>query len=307
MTSERDAIGEIGATIHRVRTADEVELAVTRLDGIGATAQGSPVVLVHGTFCQRSFWISGKGIGLGPYLRERGLDVWIVEFRGHGRSPRDRRYRRWSAEDHLRHDLPTVQALVQRETGRCAHWVGHSWGGTAILGSLAGGWLDQGAVASAVVLGANVTEGDEWMKRRLPRLGAWLVLTALGRFPAPLLRMGPEPESRAYILEFYRWKGFDPCWETRGGRSYWDGIRGIGIPLLAFAAANDTNDPWPGCRHLFDEVGSADKEFVLLGEAQGFSHDYQHVEMIIGKDAQAEVWPRIGDWVGGSLVPVPLT
>lgn len=292
-----DRIGPIDARIYRIQTEDEVELAVTRLAPAGGADPGPPVVLVHGTFCQRSFWISNKGIGLGPYLRERGMDVWIVEFRGHGRSPRDRRYRRWSAEDHLRHDLPTVQALVQEETGHSAHWVGHSWGGTAIVGSLAGGWLDQDLAASAVVLGANVTEGDEWMKRRLPRLGAWLVLTALGRFPAPLFRMGPEPESRAYILEFYRWKGFDPHWETRGGRSYWDGVRQIQIPLLAFAAARDTNDPWPGCRHLFDQVGSDDKEFILLGEDQGFSHDYEHIEMIIGKHAKEEVWPRIGCWV----------
>ncbi len=293
----QDRIGPVEATVFRVRTEDDVELAVTRLSPATAGDPGPPVVLVHGTFCQRSFWISKKGIGLGPYLRERGHDVWIVEFRGHGRSPRDRRYRRWSAEDHCRHDLPTVQALVREETGRPAHWVGHSWGGTAIVGSLAGGWLDPEQVASAVVLGANITEGDDWMKRRLPRLGAWLVLTALGRFPAPLFRMGPEPESRAYILEFYRWKGIDPVWETRGGRSYWDGVRRIRVPWLAFAAADDHNDPWPGCRHLFDEIGSEDKEFVLLGEDQGFSHDYQHVEMIIGKHAQAEVWPTITEWV----------
>ncbi len=298
MSPEPDRIGPIDATVHRVRTGDDVELAITRLSAPDGGEVGPPVVLVPGTFCTRSFWISDRGIGLGPFLRERGLDVWIVELRGHGLSPKDRRYRRWSAEDHLRHDLPAVQALVQRETGQSARWVGHSWGGTAILASLAGGWLDQGRVHSACVLGANVTEGDEWMKRRLPRMAAWLVLTALGRVPARLFRLGPEAESRAYILEFYRWKGPQPCWETRGGRSYWEGVRGITVPLLAFGAAADTNDPWPGCKELFDAVGSADKTWVLLGEDQGFSHDYQHVEMIIGKDARAEVWPRIAGYVG---------
>jgi pimeloyl-ACP methyl ester carboxylesterase len=302
MSVEPDRIGPVDATVHRIRTADDVELAITRLSVAGDGPSGTPVVLVPGTFCQRSFWISPRGIGLGPFLRDRGHDVWIVELRGHGLSPKDRRFRRWSAEDHLRHDLPAVQALVEAESRQPAHWVGHSWGGTAIVGSMAGGWLDQARVRSACVLGANITEGDEWMTRRLPRAAAWLVLTALGRVPARLFRLGPEAESRAYILEFYRWKGPEPCWETRGGRSYWDGVRGIRVPLLAFAAAADTNDPWPGCRELFDQVGSRGKEFVLLGEEQGFSHDYQHVEMIIGKAARDEVWPRIADWIeaGGS-------
>jgi pimeloyl-ACP methyl ester carboxylesterase len=292
---EPDQIGPYRASVFRLRTGDDVELAVTRLEHDGDP--GPPVVLVHGTFCQRNFWISPKGIGLGPVLHDRGLDVWIVELRGHGRSRRDARFRHWSAEDQLRHDLPAVQQLVQRHTRRPAHWVGHSWGGLAIIGSLAGGWLVPDQVRSAVVLGANITAGDEWLRHRLPRAGAWVLLTLLGRVPARLFRLGPEPESRAYLLEFYRWKGRDPCWETRGGRSYWAGVRQIEVPLLAFAAANDHNDPAEGCRALFDAVGSRDKQWVLLGVAEGFSHDYEHIEMIIGKDAQAEVWPRIGDWL----------
>ncbi len=289
-----DTIGPVEAEVHRVLTGDEVEIAVTRLLG---ECSGPPVVLVHGTFCQRSFWVSRKGIGLGPYLRDRGFDVWIPELRGHGRSPRDRRFRSWSAEDHLRWDLPAVQQLVASERGRRAQWVGHSWGGLAILASMAGGWLSQEPVRSAVVLGANITEGDTWMKHRLPAAAAWVVLTVLGRVPARQLRLGPEPESRAYVLEFFRWKGCNPDWRTRGGRSYWAGIHALDVPLLAFAAADDSNDPEPGCRALFDAVGSEEKQYVFLGAVQGFSHDYQHLEMIIGEPATREVWPRIGDWL----------
>jgi pimeloyl-ACP methyl ester carboxylesterase len=292
---ENDRIGPEAAHLHRVQTEDGVELAVTRL---GATASpGEPVVLVHGTFCQRSFWVSDKGLGLGPYLRERGYDVWIPEVRGHGRSPRDRRFRTWSAEDQMRFDLPAVQRLVQGECGERAHWVGHSWGGVAILGAIGGDWLAEDLIQSTVVLGANITEGDDWLKRSLPRTAAWMVLTLTGRVPAALFRLGPEPESRAYMLDFFRWKGPRTEWLTADGRSYWDGIHEAKVPLLAFAAANDEMDPVPGCRFMFDAFGADDKEWVLLGVEQGFSKDYGHVEMVVSKPATQEVWPRIADWL----------
>lgn len=295
MKVERDQIGPEPARIYRVTTEDDVEIAVTRL-GSGASI-GAPVILVHGTFCQRSFWVSNKGVGLGPYLRGRGYDVWIPEVRGHGRSPRDRRYRGWSAEDQMRFDLPAVQRLVADEREGRAHWVGHSWGGVAILGAIGGDWLNEDAIRSAVVLGANITEGDAWLKRRLPRAAAWSALTCLGRVPAGLFRLGPEPESRGYMLDFFRWKGPNAAWRTADGRDYWDGIRRAKVPLLAFAAADDTSDPVPGCRFMFDAYGAHDKEWVLLGADRGFSKDYGHVEMIVSKEASREVWPRIGDWL----------
>jgi pimeloyl-ACP methyl ester carboxylesterase len=294
---ENDQIGPLAARVYRITTDDDVEIAVTRLGSDDDGRTGEPVILVHGTFCQRNFWVSDKGFGLGPYLRERGYDVWIPELRGHGRSPRDRRYRKWTAEDQMRRDLPAIQRLVSAEAGGRAHWVGHSWGGVAIVGSLGGEWLSSDQMQSVVVLGANITEGDRWMKRALPRAAAWAVLTVLGRVPARLFRLGPEPESRGYMLDFHRWKGPDPQWLTWDGRDYWDGIRRATVPLLAFAAANDTSDPATGCRVLFDAVGSEDKEWVLLGADQGFSKDYGHVEMIVSTAASVEVWPRIGDWL----------
>ena len=295
MRAEPDRIGPEAVRVYRVRTDDDVEIAVTRLGD--AEPLGDPVILVHGTFSQRSFWVSNKGLGLGPHLRERGYDVWILEARGHGRSLRDRRFRSWSAEDQMRFDLPAVQRLVDEARGKPAHWVGHSWGGVSILGAIGAGWLSEDRIQSMVVLGANITEGDEWLKHPLPRSAAWVLLTLLGRIPAGLFRLGPEPESRSYMLDFFRWKGPRPQWRTRDGRDYWSGIGRATTPLLCFAAANDEMDPVPGCRFMFDAYGADDKRWVLLGVEGGYSKDYGHVEMIVSKPASIEVWPQIADWL----------
>ena len=294
-----EAIGPVKVLVYRTLTADGVELAVTRLEGGAAGDRGVPVVLMAGTFCQRSFWVSPRGIGLGPYLRDRGFDVWILEPRGHGLSPKDSRYRRWSAEDQLEYDLPAVQGLVDSQTGRSAHWVGHSWGGLAIVASLAAGWLDSALVRAGVVLGANISAGDIWIRNDVLRGLVWTLLTVVGGVPARAFRLGPESESRAYVLDFVRWKRPGGRWETLDGRSYWEGVREIEEPLLAIAAAADTSDPEQGCRELYDALGSPDKRYLLLGRETGFSHDYGHVEMIVGRQAPQEVWPEIACWLEG--------
>jgi hypothetical protein len=54
---EVDQVGPAPARVYRLETEDDVELAITRL-GSEAEAEentGEPVILVHGTFCQRSF------------------------------------------------------------------------------------------------------------------------------------------------------------------------------------------------------------------------------------------------------------
>lgn len=295
MDSHPDQIGPVPARVYRTRAADGVELAVTRLGaaGEGSGSAGPAVVLVHGSYSQRSFFVSPKGIGLGPYLLAAGFDVWIPEMRGHGRSPRSRGWRHWTAEDQLRHDVPAIQALLEAEGVERAHWCGHSFGGLAIIGALGARWLDPERVRTLTVLGANITEGDPVL--RDPIRGPLLRLAArlLGRIPAKRLGLGPEPESASYLDDFFRWKGRHAAWATREGRSYWAGLRELDVPLLAFAAVDDPNDPPAGCRTLFDAIGSPAKAFVLLGKATGFSMDYGHVDMIVSKAAQAEVYPRI--------------
>ena len=66
-----------------------VQVALTRLgeaDGEKAT-RGEPVILVHGSFTNRGFWLSQKGKGLASALLEKGFDPWMLELRGHGDSP----------------------------------------------------------------------------------------------------------------------------------------------------------------------------------------------------------------------------
>ncbi|HLD64490.1 MAG TPA: alpha/beta fold hydrolase, partial [Pseudomonas sp.] len=86
--------GDLSEDVYRLKPGNSpdpsVELALTRLGlarsdlSVQEGPRGVPVVLVHGSFSNRRFWYSPKGLGLGPFLARAGFDVWIVEMRGHG-------------------------------------------------------------------------------------------------------------------------------------------------------------------------------------------------------------------------------
>ena len=49
--------------------------------------------------------------------------------------------------------------------------------------------------------------------------------------------------------------------------------------------------------HVFEALGSDDKKFVLAARSQGFSTDYGHVDLILGKRARDEIYPNIAEWI----------
>jgi pimeloyl-ACP methyl ester carboxylesterase len=89
-----------------------------------------PVILLHGSFSNRRFWYSPKGIGLGAFLARQGFDVWVPEMRGHGLSKRNHDYARNRVADYARYDLPAIGAFVREQSAQVPHWIGHSLGGT---------------------------------------------------------------------------------------------------------------------------------------------------------------------------------
>ncbi len=284
-------------TTGMIVSADGARIAVTRIvPPEPRQREPAPVILVHGSYANRKFWVSDKGIGMGPYLASLGFDVFIPELRGHGFSPKDN-FSKIRAQDHMEFDLPAIESHVEEMTGKKAFWIGHSFGGLYVLGALSAGWLSIEKTAGVVTFGSQITYGDTYLK--IPPL-AWvlkIVLRLAGRLPAPLLGLGPEPEPAAEILEIIGWKSLSGKWVSGQGFEYEKGLGSIDVPALVFAAARDKNDPPRGCRIIYDLLGARDKQFVVLGKSSGFCKDYDHVGMVVSKEAQREVWPMVADWI----------
>lgn len=145
--------------------------------------------------------------------------------------------------------------------------------------------------------GSQISKGEGYLK--VPPF-AWLLcflLRRMGQLPAQRLGLGPEIESAGTMIEMINWKKFRGRWCSQEGIDYWSGFQKIHIPYLAFAGAADRNDPPEGCRLMVDKLGSSDKMLTVLGKRQGFKKNYDHVGMVVSREAAEEVWPLVSAWI----------
>jgi len=300
--------GDLSEDVYRIKAGNSpdptVELAVTRL-GLAdhADRRGAPVILLHGSFSNRRFWYSPKGIGLGATLARAGYDVWIPEMRGHGLSPRNQAYRHNTVADYARYDLPVINAFVTELSGQRPCWLGHSLGGITLAAALAERTLAPEDLAGVALFGSQVSRAP-WPLRVAPFnwLGR-LLMRQLDHVSGPRLKRGPEDEPAGVALELLRWHGL----RRRLGRQASDWREGLGsvrLPVLAVAGGGDRQDPPWACEQLFERFGERG-QFLLLGRAQGFSQDFGHVDMLVSKAAQAEVWPLVQRWLAAPSRVLP--
>ena len=278
------------------------ELALTRLGPADQVRRGVPVILLHGSFSNRRFWYSPKNLGLGPFLARAGFDVWIAEMRGHGLSPRNRQYAQNTVAAYARYDLPAIGAFVTEQTQQTPHWIGHSLGGVTLAAALGGRHLDETGAASAALFGSQVSRA--YWPLKIPPLvwGLNLLLKRFRYLSGARLKRGPEDEPVGIALEILRWlRLFGRFGDGRD--DWWAGLAEMQVPLLVVTADGDDQDPAWACRKLYEHCAMAPRAFLSLGKAQGFSSDFGHVEMLIGKAAQAEVWPVVQHWLQEQQLP----
>ena len=163
-----------------VETQDGWSLVVTRYQPIPQDFQqplwGEPLLLVHGFSQNRHTWTSGEFV---KNLLFFGIDIFLLELRGHGKSsvafqeerfaregrplPRDIRYD-WDIDSYFLQDLPAAVAHVKQVTGRKRiFYGGHSMGG--ILGYGYAGLSDD--LEGLVTIGAPAELGKGFFLLRL--------------------------------------------------------------------------------------------------------------------------------------------
>jgi pimeloyl-ACP methyl ester carboxylesterase len=322
--------------LHRVKTNDGWRIALWNYPGSG---RKTPVLLVHGLGSNRHDLDSDdERYSLARYLHQDGYDVWVVELRGAGASNHKlkKALQGFTIDDYVLHDIPAALKKIEDETGANAvHWIGHSLGGSLAYPLLA---TAETRLRSAVTLGAPTMQRLPfehlefalpvltralrlapyfWGYRRGGQVGSYFI-----KFFGPLLarylftlencdlehlasigRSALDDVANGVNLQMLAW------YKARRMTTHYGTVDPIAAlprtrtPLLVVVGNKDRLTPADDVKIAYDASGSPDKELLVCGPEHGFSSDYGHIDLVFGRKAKEEVFPRLRQWLAKHDVP----
>ena len=313
----------VQAESHPVRTADGATVHLHR-----HRADGPPVLVVHGISANYRSWDLEPERSLAVALNAAGYDAWLLDMRGHGLAHVDAAGKEqragWTISDYGEHDLAAAIGHIKAETGWArVGYVGHSLGGmVAAIYNAAHG---DGDLAAVVIVSSPVDFGDpdrllvltERMIRAarpmrvVPSTMAGRMASGWSHLPMDaeaLLWAEPEsiaPDTREVMMESV----LSPMTRRElaelravleaGMLPAAAALPSLTVPLRVIVGRGDRVAPPDRVRPYYTLAGSAERSYVLAGRANGFRRDYGHVDILIGEDAPAEIYPLITGWFAG--------
>jgi predicted alpha/beta hydrolase len=266
---------------------------------------GTPVgvaVLAHAMMARRSEFDRPKGAGVATRLVARGWRVVSFDFRGHGDSgPPARDGASYGYDDFVARDLPAVHECARSRLRRKTPvvLVGHSLGGHVGLAAQGTGLVSFDGI---VCVGANVWLGDlepsraRWLVKRAALAAIVAVSRRVGRFPARLLRMASDDESRPYVEDFERFARTGAWTSADGSADYLAGLGAVRVPVLQLVSDGDRLECVPECgvRFVARCAGGHEVIRVTVGDDGGPPPD--HMGMVTsGRIGSA--WERVEAWM----------
>jgi pimeloyl-ACP methyl ester carboxylesterase len=92
--------------------------------------------------------------------------------------------------------------------------------------------------------------------------------------------------------QFARWIATGSFDSADGHFDYRAGMAAIRIPFLLVAGTKDLLAPPAAVRRAQAALGGP-TELVLAGRAHGFTADYGHADLVLGRRAPEEIFPRV--------------
>ena len=303
------------------RTRDGWRLALGRRRPRGP-ARRPPVLLCHGLSANR--WMLDPGVdgrSLSAFLAGAGFDCFALDLRGHGGSRSGPPGARpWTFDTYLAEDVPAALDSVRAATGQeRVLWVGHSLGallGMAACQAHAARIAGLVAIAGPVLMPPFVGASHLLLpaRGRFNRLLAAMAAPLAGALPLPvaegivardnierpvyrrLLANGIEDVAPGVFAQLRGWVRQDAFRSEDGSMDYRAGLAACRQPALFVGAALDRLAPPASARAGLARWGGPG-EFFLAAREAGLSADYSHTDLLLGRRAPEEVFPRVRDWL----------
>jgi pimeloyl-ACP methyl ester carboxylesterase len=315
--------------VHRVMCTDGTRVAVKRfLPAPGSPKRNHPILCVPGLGADSTNFDAPEPNGLAPYFARMGFDTYALDLRGTGLSEVDPNV--WSHityDDFLNLDVrAALEHVRENASADSVLAVGHSMGGLLLYSTLAA--MPGAPIHAAVTIcsplgfpqGFEVAPG----MARLWRLGEhipgfhsgrflrWLVPLALSSrdvaserfvqhenvdrdYIRKLMFRAVQNVPRGVLLQFRDWVMHDTFRSKDGTVDYRARLVHTRTPVLVVAAPNDR-------LARIDAVARAlplltQPEYLLASKSEGFRADYGHIDIVFGREAHDDVFPRLLDFL----------
>lgn len=234
----------------------------------------------------------------------------------------------WNIDDHINKDVPAIIELVRRETGYDrVNWIGHSLGGMIIYAYLGRGGEGINlfvAIASPMIIPQPPNDILAVIRDQQPVVYLSLIINttvanqlkafAGGHRDAFDTLFCNADNMEEYIrIKMYRYAVEDVSpgiiaqlrLMIAEGRflsadkkiDYSASLSKIKNPILCIGGMGDNLAPPMSIYYAYQNVSSTDKAIRIFSLANGYSANYGHNDLLLGKKAPQEVYPYIYRWL----------
>lgn len=293
------------------------------------------VLLIHGLSSNRYAFDLPHSPKLSLFLRDSGMDVWVPELRGSGKSkpPKGESgkiHSSWGFEDHLFQDIPTILEFVKGNSKASdVHIIGHSMGGMLTLAYA--GLHPELTFASITTLGSSVFMENKHntMVLGLMKMKGLIKLVPIWPFSAVAKILIPVAHSiPGLLMGFFEPQNIKPHTlrrilalgeESVSPTKIWkelaefrekgsigsgpveeiiDGLSRNNSPICLIAGSNDRVISACSIKRTYEAISNGGKNrFVELGKNTNCLNDYGHMDLRVGVAVESEVFPIILEWL----------
>lgn len=269
------------------------------LRGERLPGEGPVVVCGHAMMVDRRTLDRPRGSGLASTLSAHGLDVLVMDARGHGESwPRAEQGGRWTYDDIVRQDVPAMIRLARSiAEGRRVIVLGHSLIGHAAMIAAGLGAAPDAIVGYAPNLWAPKLEPSRAARlAKSALLSSWMIATsARGYFDAKQLGMGTDAEAAPYVAQFATMWRRDRLASPDGSIDYEAALARAALPVLAYSSEGDRLFARPAAVARFlGLMRSAEVEHRVIRGPRA----PDHMGFVL---SARDVWDETCRWIGDAV------
>jgi len=312
--------------VHMVLTPDLWRIRLCRYRA--ETGPREPILFCHGFMANQFNFALPAGDAIVNYLARAGYDCWTIDLRGAASSvpPFGRNRGEPSIDDHLLYDIPAAIKYIQGVTGFSkVHYIGHSMGGM-LLYAYDAIYGDAG-IADAVTFGSPIGFKGYTIVNPRPLLMLRKASGSLFRFGQRILvQVLLALRPRLHMIPV-NWKNMDPrldglalfnmveippipvseqmlqaaltrAWHVKSGEvDVFGHLPGLRVPLFAVFGSADPFVSVDSCNEFFQKLDNPDKRLLVLSRKNGHCDDYNHVDLVMGRECAKEVFPQVEEWL----------